>query len=363
MALALKIRNGRVVFVECLTDAKAKPADIERKKQLSKFGELCFVVVGGHGCHWKDDEREIPGPFNVLARQTDVLTYFYGHWQNAHEKYVSHLTKFPKTSFDIGKSNKIEIAIALEPGRKTANAWFEFTTKPYNADDEREFVLDIACRLAWQVGEWREFSTPARINMRAPSGKVFRDGNNTLVAQICCRDCKGLLKIRGPKGVKVLARFLSGLRSEALTVKIDQKALATVRRTLAGVTEKSTLQSETPDPIESNLYETDQIVWILTHFFENRPTSVAEFLRYLTHNISSKLSYWLRRASSDQQLQEVGPKSRLLKDRVFIATDSAIERTRRALSTVERGECGPKGVPYEISHYVKHGNYSEGTIK
>jgi len=72
-------RRGRIVFVECLTDAKAATHDVERKMQLSEFGEVCFVVVGGHGCRWENDSRKMPEVFQKLARETDVLTYYYGH--------------------------------------------------------------------------------------------------------------------------------------------------------------------------------------------------------------------------------------------------------------------------------------------
>src|ERR1035438_7047741 len=37
----LAYRKDRVIFVECLTDAKAKQEEIEKKQLLKQFGEVC----------------------------------------------------------------------------------------------------------------------------------------------------------------------------------------------------------------------------------------------------------------------------------------------------------------------------------
>jgi hypothetical protein len=356
----LAFRNGRVVFVECLTDAKATMQDIERKMQLKQFGEVCFVVVGGHGCRWENDNRKMPEVFQRLAREADVLTYFYGHWQNRFEKRVAHLTKLPRASFDVQRSDQIRLGVAIKLMAKTAELSFEFKTMPYREEDGLEFLRDIARRLAWQVYDWRKFVTPPKFDMRSPSGKIFKDKNGKLVAQVCVRNNTGYLKVRGKQGLKVLELFLSEVKYVGLDVDVDQTALEQTRQKLERIVErKSANRVARPDPIESNLYATNQIVWVLNHFFSNQPTKVSEFVRYLPEIIVSKLSYWLRRGVLLRDLQEVGSPSRQIMERAYVAIDSAVEDVRRDLSEVRWAEIPGKGRPYKIISFVRHGKHLE----
>jgi hypothetical protein len=137
---------------------------------------------------------------------------------------------------------------------------------------------------------------------------------------------------------------LSELNRDKLIVRIDEKRLALVRQTLASLKEKRLTSRRKSAPIESNLHATDQIIWVLNQFFANRPTKVSDFAHYLPDAVTSKLSYWLRRASTYGQLTLVGTKNLLLTERACIATDSAIARVYENLSTVRRGEWGPKGI-------------------
>jgi hypothetical protein len=355
----LAFRDGRVVFVECLTDAKATPQDIERKLQLKQFGEVCFVVVSGHGCLWENDNRKIPKVFQTLAQEADVLTYFYGHWQNGFQKGIARLTRFPRVFFDVGKSDPIRLSIAIRLLSKTAKLNFAFKTMPYRSEDGLEFLRDEAGRLAWQVYCWRKFDTASKFDMGSQSGKIFKDDNGRLVAQVCVRNGAGCLKVRGRQGLKVLELFLSELQKGDLAIEVDQRTLERTRQKLEKVTETQLAdRALMPHPIESNLYETGQIVWVLNHFFANGPVKVSEFVRYLPERIVSKLSYWLRRGVSLRDLQEVGTSRRLM-ERFYVASKSSVERVRRDLSEVHWGEIPGKGRPYKIVHFVRHGKYLE----
>ena len=356
----LAFRDGRVVFVECLTDAKARTLDIERKMQLKPFGEVCFVVVGGHGCPWENDSRKMPGVFQTLAREADVLTYHYGHWQNRFEKGIAHLTQFPRVYFEIGRSDQVRLGLAIRLMAKTADLCFELKTTPYRNEDGQGFLRDIARRLAWQVYDWRKFVTSAKFDMRSPSGEIFKDKYGRLVAQICVKNGFGWLKVRGRKGLQVLEFFLTELRKSDLDVEVDQTALALTRKKLGTAVEKKPAnRTAKPDPIKSNLYETCQIVWVLNHFFANHPTKVSEFVRYLPEAIISKLSYWLRRGLLCRDLKEVGTISRQIRERVYVATDSGIERVQRDLSEVRYGEIPGKGRPYKMISFVRYGKHLE----
>jgi hypothetical protein len=233
----LAFRDGRMVFVECLTDAKATTQDIERKMRLKQFGEVCFVVVSGHGCPWENDSRKMPAIFQTLAREVDVLTYHYGHWQNKFEKGIAQLTTFPRVSFDIGASDRIRLGVVINLMAKTADLCFEFKTLPYRDEDGPEFLRDVARRLAWRVYERRKFMTPAKFDMRSPSGKIFKDKNGRLVAQICVKNGTGCLKVRGKQGLGVLELFLNELANSGLSLDVDQTTLERTRQTLRMVVE------------------------------------------------------------------------------------------------------------------------------
>lgn len=356
----LAFRDGRVVFVECLTDAKATSQDIERKMQLRRSGELCFVVVGGTGCYWQNESRIIPKIFQQLAEETDVLKYYYGHWENKFEKRIANLTQFPKIAFDVKQSDCIHLGVATKIKEKTADLKFEFNTAPYCYEGGQEFLREIARRLAGQVRDWRKFTTPAKCDMHTPSGRIFKDKNGRLVAQICVRDGTGLLKVRGRYGLKVVEHFLTELRKSDLAVDVDETNLTRVRQILGDMVErKPANRAAKPDPIESNLYEPRQIVWVLNHFYANRPTKVSEFIRYLPEAVVSKLSYWLRRGALCKDLQQVGPPSRRIMERVYAGTDAGLKDVRRDLREVRYGEIPGKGRPYKMVSYVRHGKHLE----
>ncbi|MGO9244114.1 MAG: hypothetical protein ACLP0A_18300 [Verrucomicrobiia bacterium] len=318
-------RPGRVVFVECLTDKNLTKEVLARKLGLQRFGEICFIVVGGHGCQWAFDDHEIPRVANQLSHRTDVLQFYYGHWQNDRKKRVEHLTCFPRICFDLLDSGRPRVVAEFDLKRVTCDTTFQFTTTPYVAADLATFAVELAFHIARIVKDKGRLKTSPRWGFGVGLPKMFKDEFNRVVVSVRIVDQRVKITAVGRDGAGALVRIFRQLPSLGLDVEYDKTLYKGIIANLR--TRSRNFRAQQIEVIESSLYETDVIVLALVHFFKNTPSRVADLRKHLPGRISSTVAYWLKRGLQLGVLRQTDEGTRALDDRTFVATEKGLHRT------------------------------------
>lgn len=164
--------------------------------------------------------------------------------------------------------------------------------------------------------------------------------------------------IKGKKRAKLLPPAGASRMSAAQLADYYGRGLEAMRQTSALARAKDAARRERVrrDPIDSNLYLTDQIVWVLNWIFENKPTAYIDFSCYLPDQIVDNPSYWLKQAG-DLLVWHNAP-CRSVAKRVFTARPEAIQQLRDKLAEGDRMGWNPlKERPMLIQGaYAKHPN-------
>ncbi|GBE56945.1 hypothetical protein BMS3Bbin16_01159 [archaeon BMS3Bbin16] len=354
----LAYKEGRIVFVECLMDNNINVETIMRKSQLSEFGEMCFVIVGGSGYSdpWVNDCHEISSNMIEISTRTDILLYFYGHFKNDFEKKVSSLTPFPKVSFDIKRDESLRVKILFKIKRKTCDISLFFIIKPYRKDDELKYLQAILSRFSWMLLKRKDLRSRYKSRLYPSRTKIkINDIKSTTVASGEISNSQITINFRGSSGLEILRELLLFLKNMGLTAEYDENDFKVCEEKLSA-SEDPSVQKDA-DPIESNLYPTDQIVWILNHFFNNKPTRVSDFVKYLPENILFNINYWLRRGVELRHLERTDDGERRVKNRIYVATKQAIDKVEKSLNETHYTEIPGKSSYTMFQAYVKHKHY------
>jgi hypothetical protein len=319
----LAVRPGRVVFVECLTDKNLKKEVLARKQGLQRFGELCFVVVGGHGCKWAPDEHRIPRVANQLSHSTDVLQFFYGNWQNKWEKRIEKLTPFPTICFNVPAGGRPSVSAMFDFRKTTSDTSLQFVATPYVVEGLTTFVTELAFRAAWLVHEKSRLKTSPRWGFGAGRPKVFKDESNRTVLSVRIVNEQVKITTAGKHGMKVLGRILAQLPSFGIDVRYDKAEYGAAIAKLSA--RPGNVRVQRVEIIDSSFYAPDAIVLVLVHFFANNPTRVGDFRKHLPGCVSCSVGYWLKRGVQLRVLQRTDETARTLNDRNFIATQKGLD--------------------------------------
>lgn len=119
----------------------------------------------------------------------------------------------------------------------------------------------------------------------------------------------------------------------------------------------------TIEPIESNLYGTHQLAWVINHFFGNQPTAVRDFAPYLRPTMARNIRYWINRAAAFDEIEPVDVSSPRMMMRTYRANTTALRKIEQDLKTVHYGEIPWKDKIRAFTMYIKHrghviaGNY------
>lgn len=222
----LAFKDDRIVFVECLMDNNITDETICRKSQLSAFGELCFVVVGGSGYNdpWVNDYHDIPQIMKDISKQTSVLTFYYGHWKNDFEKKISTMAlNFPRVSFDIKRNEPIRVKVLFDTKRKTCNLYLSFLSKAYLNEDEQNYmneILRLFCLTLSRKKIGVHFS--GRWNLNSKSGIKYKDENSEIVGSVKIASSTGILQVKGRLGLEVIKELLNYLKQLNLQTDYDE---------------------------------------------------------------------------------------------------------------------------------------------
>lgn len=138
--------------------------------------------------------------------------------------------------------------------------------------------------------------------------------------------------IKGKKRPKLLPPHNAGRLSSSQLGEYHARGFAAMQSIATAAAEATVARRfrHPREPIDSNLLPTDQILWVLSRCFGNKPTAYREFCRYLPDQVVDNPSYWLRRAGDE--LEWHNPGCRAVLDRVFSARPSAVERLEQELS-------------------------------
>ena len=76
----LAVRKNRDIFVEPPMDEKLAQYTMEKKSQLTQYGMLMFMVIGGSGYidFWTSDPHVIPEIMKEFKGKYEVLYYYHG---------------------------------------------------------------------------------------------------------------------------------------------------------------------------------------------------------------------------------------------------------------------------------------------
>lgn len=164
--------------------------------------------------------------------------------------------------------------------------------------------------------------------------------------------------IKGKKRAQLLPPAGASRMSAAQLAEYYGRGFEAMRQTSALARAKDAARRERVrrDPIDSNLYLTDQIVWVLNCIFENKPTAYIDFRCYLPDQIVDNPSYWLKQAG-DLLVWHNAP-CRSVAKRVFSARPEAIQQLRDKLAEGDRVGWNPlKERPMLVQGaYAKHPN-------
>lgn len=121
----LAIQDNRVVFVEVLSDANIKPETLEKKAQLQKHGELCFILFSGTK---RSNEASLTTAKRTIESWADVLYcrlngYGGNRIDRSHRASVAYKTT---------RNRGIRITVTSEPiGKKKLAVSVKFLTHLY----------------------------------------------------------------------------------------------------------------------------------------------------------------------------------------------------------------------------------------
>ena len=122
--LAVREPRNRIVFVEVLTDFGVRPETIERKLQLQKHGEICFVLLHGKKAYQKTSVEELK---RSIRPHADVLTCFLDGY---HGNFIE-TGRFATVSYDTTRDQGICVEATAREARTKATVEFRFLTRLY----------------------------------------------------------------------------------------------------------------------------------------------------------------------------------------------------------------------------------------
>ncbi|MFP4018867.1 MAG: hypothetical protein ACLFUH_06420 [Bacteroidales bacterium] len=123
------VRNRNLIFVECLTDNNATKEVLERKMSLQKYGDVCFIFVGGNG--YEDLWHQLPEILPQIPDDILIYLYYYGHFRNNVEKRIEEYDK-PLTLENQEMCKKIGIRFEIEIKVKYCYITMKFPYGVYN---------------------------------------------------------------------------------------------------------------------------------------------------------------------------------------------------------------------------------------
>jgi hypothetical protein len=191
----LAIRTGRAVFVEVLSDANVKVETLQRKAQLQKHAELCFVLFSGTK---RSNEANLLSAKRAVSSWADVLyCRLDGYGGNfIDQAYTATI------AYDTTRERSIRVAVSLERLGKKVLVSVRFITHlypcalnvpAYNPTPLRkhyeEIFLKLFGRLARQLGH-RVMLTTGRPDitafraMRRSSGLRMVDSSGHVTARL-----------------------------------------------------------------------------------------------------------------------------------------------------------------------------------
>ncbi len=113
------VKQDTIIFVECLTEDCTKQEIIDRKMNLLKYGQLCFVFIGGSGYsdYEVTDNYILPEIIDNIPDEIYIILYYYGHYRNYFQPQLNEYTKIlTKDNVEVSENNKI--IFEIQPKRK-----------------------------------------------------------------------------------------------------------------------------------------------------------------------------------------------------------------------------------------------------
>ena len=319
-------KNNELIFVECLTDRSSTKEVIDRKMKLKKYGNICFIFVGGSGYSdfWVDDTHQLPDIVQNISDEVLIFLYYYGHWKNYFEKRIEEYHKL-LTPEDNEICKKVEFKFDIDVKRKycyiTMNMPFQIENK------NRKYKLSF--NMIYNKNGFLKYLVGRTINWPMS------------------------FKIEDKEGINHFENYIEEL-SKYFTVIYNKDKIDEFKIKVETLPE----QNKNKFTIESDMPIEDRIVWALYRLFENKPTSISKISEVLGLD-SKSIQYYLRKGIGDKHLERCERGK-------YISTNKGITRIRDELNRDHDVlVVPPKHDSYWTKHrsYIKYGDKKEGNIE
>ncbi len=120
----LAVRANRTVFVEVLSDTNIIEETLQRKSQLQKYGELCFIFFSGTR---RSDEDRLLNAKRKVESWADVLYCRLDGYTSNHIQHTYNAT----VAFDTTREQGIRVALSFEKAGRKLTVSVKFLTHLY----------------------------------------------------------------------------------------------------------------------------------------------------------------------------------------------------------------------------------------
>ena len=321
-------KNKELIFVECLTDRSSTKEVIERKMNLKKYGNICFIFVGGSGYSdfWVDDTHQLPDIVHNISDDVPIYLYYYGHWKNDFEKRIEEYHKL-LTPEDNEICKKVEIKFDIEVKRKYC--YIKMNVPLQIKNKNRNYILPF--KMIYNKSDFLKYRVGRKITIGQPMN----------------------FKIENNEGINHFKNYIEEL-SAYFTVIYNKDKIDEFKIKVENLPE----QNKNKLTIKSNMPIEDRIVWVLYRLFENKPTSISKLSDVIGID-NSGIQYYLSKGIKGGNLFRVCRGQ-------YIATDKGIEEIECNLNKEhEVLVVHPKHGSYWTRHryYIGYGNITEGCIE
>lgn len=121
----LAVRDGRIVFVEVLSDSNIKQETLQRKAQLQAHGELCFLLFSGTK---RSDDAALLAAKRAIEDWADVL---YCRLNGYSGNFIDHDGR-TAVEYDTTRAKGIRVALSFEKSGRKLGVAVKFLTHLYD---------------------------------------------------------------------------------------------------------------------------------------------------------------------------------------------------------------------------------------